>query len=234
MFMKKGEAITIEMITIKRRFEERSGRRDGHRSAVGAVGKPRGQARPFNLDAHISPTNPSVCNKFSKRAEELAEHLKLSNSVCNSVKGKLSLGAKIVKKGGVENLFRQIFSVDDPEEKLLKTYVCYLCTTTDPVAGVMFISTQRFAFCSERPLLFTSPSGGFGRSYYRVVMLVKDLTSVNSHENVEKPSEKYIEIQAVGMNEFVWLTGFLNFDKAFKYMQQVAEYYQLRVVIESI
>lgn len=233
MFMKKAEAITIEMITIKRSHEQRSGRRYGLRSPIGAPGKPRGQAQPFSLDAHISPTNPSVCNKFSKRAEELAEHLKLNKSVCNSVKGKLTLGAEIVKKRGVENLFRQVFTVDNPEEKLLKTYVCYLCTTTDPVAGVFFISNQRFAFCSERPLLFTSPSGGFGRSYYRVVMLVKDLLSVTPHENVEKNSEKYIKIQTMGMND-VWLTGFLNFHKAFKYIQEVAEYCQLRVVVERI
>lgn len=218
MFMKKAEAITIEMITIKRSHEERSGRRYGLRSPIGAPGKPRGQAQPFSLDAHISPTNPSV---------------KLNKSVCNSVKGKLTLGAEIVKKRGVENLFRQVFTVDNPEEKLLKTYVCYLCTTTDPVAGVFFISNQRFAFCSERPLLFTSPSGGFGRSYYRVVMLVKDLLSVTPHENVEKNSEKYIKIQTMGMND-VWLTGFLNFHKAFKYIQEVAEYCQLRVVVERI
>lgn len=220
MFMKKAEAITLEMITIKGRHIERSGRSHGRPIPVGVPGKPRGQTRPFSLDDHISPINPSACDKFGKRAGEWAEHLKLSKSLCNSLKGKLSLGTEIVKKGGVENLFRQIFAIDDPEEKLLKTYVCYLCTSTDPVAGVIFISTRRFAFSSERPVLFTSPSGGFGRSYYRVVISRQDLRSVNSHENVEKHSEKYIEIQSVGQSE-VWFMGFVNFHKALEYIQQL-------------
>lgn len=233
LFMRKTEAITIEMITIKREHKEKSGRRHGHAMPVGAPGKPPGQARPFSVDDHISPTETHACTNFGQRAEELAEHLKLSNSVCNSMKGKLSLGAEIVKKGGVENLFRQLFAINDPEEKLLKTFVCYLSTTTDPVAGVIFISTQRFAFCSERPLVFTSPSRAYVWSYYRVNISIQDLQSLSSHENVEKHSEKYIKIETVVLGE-IWFMGFVNFHKAIKYMQQLVETCHHSIAIECI
>jgi len=189
---------------------------------VGVPGKPPGEARPS--DDHKPPTNPSgICPmiKFSERAEDLAEHFKLSKSVSDTLKGKLILGAEIVTKGGVDNLFRHLFVVD-PEEKLLKSFACYLSTTIEPVAGVIFISAQKFAFCSERRLAFTSPPGGLSRSYYRVVILVKEVRSVNSCENSEKHSEKYIEIQTVDKGEF-WFMGFVNFHKALKYMKKAVE-----------
>lgn len=189
---------------------------------VGVPGKPPGEARPS--DEHKLPMSPfGICPliKFSERAEDLAEHFKLSKSVSDTLKGKLILGAEIVTKGGVDNLFRQLFTVD-PEEKLLKSFACYLYTTIDPVAGVIFISTQKFAFCSERRLVFTCPSGGLCRSYYRVVITVKEVTSVNSCENSEKQSEKYIKIQTVDKGEF-WFMGFVNFHKALKYMKKAVE-----------
>ena len=175
------------------------------------------------------------------------------------MKGKLILGAEIVTKGGVDKLFRKLFTVD-PDEKLLKSFAYYLCTTIDPVAGVVFISTQKLAFCSECRLVFTSPSGGLCRSYYRVyisiltldlaatyyllairisqccfiaemlywwsvvqvVITLKEVRSVNSCENSEKHSEKYIKIDTVDKGEF-WFMGFVNFHKALKYMKKAVE-----------
>lgn len=189
---------------------------------VGVPGKPPGEARL--TDYHKLPLNPfGICPliKFSERAEDLAEHFKLSNSLSDTLKGKLILGIEIVTKGGVDNLFRKLFTVN-PEEKLLKSFACYLCTTMDPVAGVIFISTQKLAFCSERCLVFTSPPGGLCRSYYRVVITLKEVRSVNSCENSERISEKYIKIETTDKGEF-WFMGFVNFHKALKYMKKAVE-----------
>lgn len=77
--------------------------------------------------------------------------VRLGHNLSETVKGKLSIGAKIIKKGGRENIFREIFGVSDGE-KLLKASQCYLSTTAGPIAGILFVSTQKIAFCSERSI----------------------------------------------------------------------------------
>lgn len=77
--------------------------------------------------------------------------MRLGHKLSETVKGKLSIGAKIIKKGGRENIFREIFGVSDGE-KLLKASQCYLSTTAGPIAGILFVSTQKIAFCSERSI----------------------------------------------------------------------------------
>ena len=84
-----------------------------------------------------------------------------------TVKGKLSLGARILQLGGVKRVFRQNFGVREGE-KLLKVSQCYLSTTAGPIAGLLFISTQRVAFCSERSIKFSSPNGELVRIHYKV------------------------------------------------------------------
>ena len=51
--------------------------------------------------------------------------VKMGPKFWETVKGKLSVGAKIIKKGGRENIFRDIFGVSDGQ-KLLKASHCYL------------------------------------------------------------------------------------------------------------
>lgn len=167
-------------------------------------------------------------NRWSKAADILAEnfwsHLKLGGSISETIWGKLSLGAKLVAEGGVENLFKLSFSVG-PSEKLVKTSACYLSTTTGPVVGLLFISTEKLAFCSDRPLSFTDSNGVIAWSYYRVVIPIGRLKSVNPSENVYKPSEKYIQIQTVDNHEF-WFMGFVNYQKALKYLQEAVRSHQ--------
>lgn len=94
--------------------------------------------------------------------------MRLGPKISETVIGKLSLGAKILQSGGVEKVYRQIFRVGE-REKLLKACQCYLSTTAGPIAGLLFISTEKIAFCSERSLEFTSPSGGLIRTPYKVI-----------------------------------------------------------------
>ncbi|CAI0556198.1 unnamed protein product [Linum tenue] len=75
------------------------------------------------------------------------------------MKGKLKLGTKILKEGGWENVFKQIFGQNEGEEQLLKASQCYLSTTTGPIAGILFISTLKVAFCSDMPIAVHAPCG---------------------------------------------------------------------------
>lgn len=87
------------------------------------------------------------------------------------MKGKLSLGAKILQVGGgLRKIYKQLFSVREGE-KLLKACQCHLSTTTGPLPGLLFISTHKLAFCSDKALKISSPTGELLRFHYKVTPL---------------------------------------------------------------
>eukprot|EP00253_Pinus_taeda_P020325 PITA_20325 len=157
-------------------------------------------------------------NRCRRNADSLVEqfwaHMKLGESMCETVRGKLRLGTKIVTQGGVEKMFKSSFSIGHTE-KLLKTSACYLSTSSFPVVGLLFISTEKVAFCSDNRICFTSSAS----SYYRVVIPLGRVRTVNLYENIKKVTEKYIQIQTVDDHEF-WFMAFFNYQKAFKYLQR--------------
>lgn len=81
--------------------------------------------------------------------------------------GRLSQGTKLLTGGGFDNVFKQTFDTL-PEEILRKTYACYLSTSSGPVAGTLYISTKKIAFCSDRPLTYQPAPGQTAWSYYKV------------------------------------------------------------------
>ncbi|KAE8691462.1 putative GEM-like protein 8 [Hibiscus syriacus] len=93
--------------------------------------------------------------------------VRLGRKISETVKGKLSLGARILQVGGVDKIFKQLFSVGEGE-KLMKAYQCYLSTTAGPIAGLLFISSQKVAFCNDRLIKIPSPNGEFLRVHYKV------------------------------------------------------------------
>ncbi|XP_028108652.1 putative GEM-like protein 8 [Camellia sinensis] len=113
--------------------------------------------------------------KFERKEGNLAsgiqERVKLGPKITETVKGKLSLGAKIIRAGGVEKIFKQNFS-NREGEKLLKASQCYLSTTAGPIAGLLFISTDKVAFFSDRSIKLSSPIGEFIRLRYKAVIPV--------------------------------------------------------------
>ncbi|KAL7138728.1 hypothetical protein ABFS83_09G002300 [Erythranthe nasuta] len=151
-------------------------------------------------------------------AYRIREHVKMGPNLSETVKGKLIVGAKIIKKGGRENIFREIFGVCDGE-KLLKASQCYLSTTAGPIAGILFISTEKIAFCSERSITVNSSSGALMRILYKVSIPVKKIEEANESENVNNPAQKYIEIVTQDKFEF-WFMGFLRYEKAFFNLQR--------------
>ncbi|WVZ10688.1 hypothetical protein V8G54_015218 [Vigna mungo] len=167
----------------------------------------------------------SVLNRVNKLGRKtnsfatgLREHVKLGPRITDTVKGKLSLGARILQVGGVEKVFMQLFSVKNGE-KLLKASQCYISTTSGPLAGLLFISTDKVAFCSERSIKAYSSNGHLIRMHYKVVIPLEKIRCVNQSHHVKKPSQKYIEIVTVDNFDF-WFLGFLNYQKAFKYLRQ--------------
>ncbi|GLJ34709.1 hypothetical protein SUGI_0698520 [Cryptomeria japonica] len=218
---KEGSRRSVEHLNEKGQGEHSDHKTKKTYIPVGIPAKPKGETRPYVLEP--TPTDPKTNSamkgmvvKCSKRVKDLVEHLKLGPSMFDTVKGKLTLGVDIVKKGGKENLFKERF-VCDGQEKLLKACACHLSTSTGPIGGLLFISNKQLAFCSDRSLTFTNPSGGIAQSYYRVSISTKKIVLVSSCENPDKPSEKYIQIQTMDNYEF-WFMGFVNFHKAYKYI----------------
>lgn len=163
-------------------------------------------------------------NKLGKKADTFAngvrEHVRLGPKITETVKGKLSFWARILQTGGVEKVFKKFFSVKEGE-RLVKLCQCYLSTTAGPIAGILFISTEKIAFCSERSIKVSSTNGEFLRARYKVVVPIEKIKEVNQSENVKKPSQKYMEVVTVDDFE-LWFMGFLNYQKAFKFVKQAA------------
>ncbi|CAA0818135.1 GRAM domain-containing protein / ABA-responsive protein-related [Striga hermonthica] len=139
----------------------------------------------------------------------IREHVRMGPRLSETVKGKLSVGAKIIRKGGRENIFRDIFGLCHGE-KLLKASQCYLSTTTGPIAGILFVSTQKVCFCSERSINVQSPSGGLLIIPYKLSIPVKKIKGAYERENADNPAQKYIEIVSQDDFEF-WFMGFVRF-----------------------
>ncbi|TVU50325.1 hypothetical protein EJB05_01693, partial [Eragrostis curvula] len=155
-------------------------------------------------------------NTWSRKAEELASNiwfnLKTAPSVSDAAMGKLSLGAKALSEGGFDKLYKQTFS-SSPDEHLKKTFACYLSTATGPVAGTLYLTNMNVAFCSDRPLSFTAPSGQTAWSYYKVMIPLDKIATIEPVTMKESPPEKYIHVVTVDSHDF-WFMGFVSYDKA--------------------
>ncbi|KAL3679092.1 hypothetical protein R1sor_022048 [Riccia sorocarpa] len=160
-------------------------------------------------------------NQFGKKVEEVAGnvwgHLSTNPSITDAAWGRLSAGTKILTEGGFDNVFRSTFPVD-ADEVLRKTYACYLSTSTGPVAGTLYVSTKKFAFCSDRPLSYKPSPGQQAYSYYKVVVPLDRVRDVTPSVNESRPAEKYIQVNTLDNYEF-WFMGFVNYDKGVLNMQ---------------
>ncbi|XP_047967036.1 GEM-like protein 5 [Salvia hispanica] len=188
---------------------------------------------PVERSAADSPLDHvvNVFNSWSHRAEEIARNvwhnLKTGPSVSGAAWGKVNLTAKAITEGGFESLFKQIFETD-ADEKLKKTFACYLSTTTGPVAGTLYLSTARVAFCSDRPLSFRAPSGQETWAYYKVTIPLGHIHNVAPVVLKQNPPEKYIHLVTVDGHEF-WFMGFVNFEKASHHLLDSVSDYQQHV-----
>ncbi|GKV09446.1 hypothetical protein SLEP1_g20947 [Rubroshorea leprosula] len=164
----------------------------------------------------------------TKKAEDLAgnmwQHLKTGPSFADAAVGRIAQSTKVLAEGGYEKIFRQTFD-SVPEEKLLKTYACYLSTSAGPVMGVLYLSTAKLAFCSDNPLSY-NVGEETKWSYYKVVIPLHQLRAVNPSTSRTKPTEKYIQVISVDNHEF-WFQGFVHYDSAVKNLQAASHPHNL-------
>ncbi|XP_061347653.1 GEM-like protein 4 [Gastrolobium bilobum] len=160
----------------------------------------------------------TTSTKRSNFACRIHEHVKLGTKLSETLKGKLSLGARIIQEGGRGNIFKHIFGMQEGEQ-LLKASQCYLYTTAGPIAGVLFISNKKVAFCSERPITFPSATGELLSVPYKVLIPIEKIKEVNEGQNVNRTEQKYVEIVTQDDSEF-WFMGFLRYEKAFRNLQK--------------
>ncbi|KAJ7564453.1 hypothetical protein O6H91_02G018000 [Diphasiastrum complanatum] len=160
-------------------------------------------------------------NMWGKKAKDVTgnvwSHLKTGPSMTDTARGRLTQGAKVLKEGGFEKVFKQLFDTM-PNEQLKKSYACYLSTSTGPIVGTLYISTAKFAFCSDRPLQ-NNPSDQQASTYYKVAIPLERVKAVMPSANKDKPAEKYIQTVSVDDQEF-WFMGFVNYNKGLKNMQE--------------
>ncbi|KAE8715400.1 GEM-like protein 1 [Hibiscus syriacus] len=125
----------------------------------------------------------------TKKAKEIAEnmwqHLKTGPGFADAAVGKIAQTTKVIADGGYEKIFRTTFETV-PEEKLLKTYACYLSTSTGPVVGVLYLSTEKLAFCSDNPLAY-QVGDQTQYSYYKVVIPLHQPMTVNPSASKANP-----------------------------------------------
>ncbi|KAJ8759286.1 hypothetical protein K2173_006806 [Erythroxylum novogranatense] len=218
---RKMGAIGIAISSIAKPIERNPRLLLEHASSQDYVPTPANKSLAFKQTDTLNSVLKRM-NKLGKKADKFAhgicEHVRLGTKISEILKGKLSLGAKIIQVGGVKKVFRQFFTVRDGE-RLLKACQCYLYTTSGPIAGLLFISTEKVAFCSERSIKLTSPDGKVARVHYKVVIPLKNIKAANQSENVKKPSQKFMEIVTVDNFDF-WFMGFLNYQKALRCVQQ--------------
>ncbi|CAM0909532.1 unnamed protein product [Alopecurus aequalis] len=107
-----------------------------------------------------------------------------------------------------------------PDEHLKKTFACYLSTATGPVAGTLYLTNMNVAFCSDRPLSFAAPSGQTAWSYYKVVIPLARIASVEPVTAKENPPERYVHVLTVDSHDF-WFMGFVSYDKAVHHLGSV-------------
>ncbi|KAB1998398.1 hypothetical protein ES319_D12G086100v1 [Gossypium barbadense] len=167
----------------------------------------------------------------TRKAEDLAgntwQHLRTSPSFAEAAMGIIAQGTKVLAEGGYEKIFRQTFETV-PEEQLENSFACYLSTSAGPVMGVLYVSTAKLAYCSDSRLAYKTGSHTEW-NYYKVVIPLHQLKSVNPSTSRVNHSEKYIQVISLDSHEF-WFMGFLYYDAAVKCLQDVLQLHSFHFV----
>lgn len=158
-------------------------------------------------------------------AGDVWQHLKTGPSLADAAVGRIAQGTKVLAEGGYEKIFKTTFETV-PDEKLLKSYACYLSTSAGPVMGILYMSTAKLAFSSDTPLSY-KVGEETQWSLYKVVIPLHQLKAVNASKSKANPAEKYIQIISVDNHEF-WFMGFVNYDSAVQNLQNALQsHYQV-------
>ncbi|CAN6268619.1 unnamed protein product [Urochloa humidicola] len=81
---------------------------------------------------------------------------------------------------------------------------------------MLFVSTKKVAFRSDRPItVTTSAKGDTARVTYKVVIPLRRIGKVRPSENADRPEEKYIHVATVDGFEF-WFMGFVSYQRSWR------------------
>ncbi|KAI3502049.1 hypothetical protein L1887_30080 [Cichorium endivia] len=154
----------------------------------------------------------STCSKNNGIEREASSGPKL----IEIMKQKLSHGAKMIQLGSPGKIFKKTFGIRE-EEKLLQASPCYLYTTAGAIAGILFVSTERVAFCSDRSIKTYSSTGKLLKFQYKVSIPLGKINGVRESLSMKRPSNNYVELVTVDDFNF-WFLGFVKYKKTLRYL----------------
>ncbi|KAL7607723.1 putative GEM-like protein 8 [Lactuca sativa] len=146
----------------------------------------------------------------------IKNHASSGPKLIEIMKQKLSHGVKMIQLGSQGKIFRKTFGIRE-EEKLLQASQCFLYTTAGAIAGILFVSTERIAFCSDRSLKTYSPTGELLKFQYKVSIPLGKIKGVRESMNMKRLSYNYVEVVTVDDFSF-WFLGFVNYKKTLRYV----------------
>ncbi|KDP28375.1 hypothetical protein JCGZ_14146 [Jatropha curcas] len=162
-----------------------------------------------------------VTRKVEIYADNVWHHLKVSASLTDAAMARIAQGTKVLTEGGHDKVFQQTFGYLHGE-KLLNAYVCYLSTSSGPVIGTLYVSSKRVTFCSDYPFCYYASNGQQQWMYYKVVVQLDKLRTVNPSSSRTDSSERYIQIVTTDGHEF-WFMGFISYDKALNQLTEALQ-----------
>ncbi|KAI3694046.1 hypothetical protein L1987_77004 [Smallanthus sonchifolius] len=156
----------------------------------------------------------------------IKNYVSLGPKLFEIMKHKLSYGAKIIQFGSQDKLFRKNFSTKEKEE-LLQASQCYLYTTAGAIAGLLFVSTERVAFCSHKSIKIYSTTGKLLKFQYKVSIPLEKINGViDQRLSMKRLSSNYMELVTVDDFSF-WFMGFINYKKTLKHLQHAISHFCL-------
>ncbi|KAI3787339.1 hypothetical protein L1987_41742 [Smallanthus sonchifolius] len=156
----------------------------------------------------------------------IKNYVSLGPKFIEIMKHKLSYGAKIIQFGSQDKFFRKNFSTKEKEE-LLQASQCYLYTTAGAIAGFLFVSTERVAFCSHKSIKTYSTTGKLLKFQYKVSIPLEKINGIiDQRLSMKRPSSNYMELVTVDDFSF-WFMGFINYKKTLKHLQHAISHFCL-------
>ncbi|KAI3728602.1 hypothetical protein L6452_17240 [Arctium lappa] len=191
-----------------------------NRLSGSVMGIPMTSTRGLLLSKPYEPRFPLYTSKikgiehkdsFSVR---IRSHLSLIPKLIEIMKQMLSYGAKILPVGHEAKIFRKSFSTRD-NEKLLHASRCHIYTTAGAIAGILFMTTERLGFCSEKSLQTYSTTGELLKFQYKVSIPLEKIKGVGESMNSKRLSNKYVELVTMDDDSF-WFMGFPNYKRTLR------------------
>nr|XP_043608483.1 putative GEM-like protein 8 [Erigeron canadensis] len=181
---------------------------------------PRGLllSKPYTPHYFLSTSKTNATERKDGFAVSVKNHASLGPKLIEIVKHKLIIGAKILPLGRAGKIFRKNFSTGDCE-KLLHATRCSIYTTAGAIAGILFISTERVGFRSDKSLKAYSTTGELLKFQYKVSIPLRKIKRVAESRNMKRPSNKYVELVTVDDFSF-WFMGFPSYTKTLRYLCQ--------------